>query len=119
MLKVANRNARYWYTRALTAKERALETKNPEDRVFYFEAEARWLKLAQSYDISARTDQFIASQPTLQRPSCPVCALAMPLAEVQVFRGAIEYRYECRACGYRMDVTHCDDRGTRGYSDIA
>jgi len=33
----------------------------------------------------------------------------MPLAEVQVFRGGVEYRYECKACGYRMDVTRCDD----------
>jgi|GEM_PF-813008 hypothetical protein len=119
MLKVANRNARYCYTRALAAKERALETKNPEDRVLYFEAEARWLKLAEGYDISARIDQFIASQPTPQRPSCPVCALAMPLTEVQVCRGAIEYRYECKVCSYRMDFTRSDDRWTRAYSDVA
>src|SRR5262245_53262326 len=113
MLKAANRNARYCFTKAITARERALGTRNPEDRVCYFEAEARWLKLAESYDTSARTDQFIASQPTPERPSCPACALAMPLAEVQVFRGGIEYRYECSACGYRMDVTRCNDRRPR------
>lgn len=118
MLKAANRNARFCYTKAFAARERALVTKNPEDRIFYFEAEARWLRLAESYEISARTDQFIASRPTPQRPSCPACAVAMPLAEVQVFRGGVEYRYECKACGYRMDVTRCDDRWTRGYSDI-
>jgi hypothetical protein len=118
MLKAANRNARYCYTKATTARERAVGTRNLEDRVFYFEAEARWLKLAESYDISARTDQFIANQPTPQRPSCPACAVAMPLSEVQVFRGAIEYRYACKACGYRMDVTRYDDRWTRGLSDM-
>jgi ribosomal protein S27AE len=119
MLKAAIRNARYFYTKAITARERALGTKNPEDRVSYFEAEARWLELAESYEVSTRTSQFIASQPaTPQRPSCPACAQAMPLAEVQVFRGAIEYRYACKACGYRMDVTRYDDRWTRGLSDM-
>src|SRR5262245_8151026 len=110
MLKTINRNAKYCYTRAFAARERALVTKNPDDRIFHFEAEARWLKLAESYEISTRTGQFIASRPTPQRPSCPACAVAMPLAEVQVFRGGVEYRYECKACGYRMDVTRCDDR---------
>ena len=115
MLKAANRNASYCYTKALAARERALETKNLEDRMFYFEAEARWLKLAESHEIAARTDQFIASKPTQQRPSCPACAMAMPLAEVQVFRGGVEYRYECKACGYQMDITRCDDRWTPGH----
>jgi hypothetical protein len=41
MLKAANRDARYCYTKVLAARERGLETKNPENRVFYFEAEAR------------------------------------------------------------------------------
>src|SRR5262245_3869562 len=113
MLKAANRNARYCYTKATAARERALEIRNPEDRVFYFEAEARWLKLAESYEISTRTSLFIASQPTQQRPSCPACAVDMPLGEVQVFRGGIEYRYVCKACGYRIDITRCDDRWTR------
>lgn len=119
MLKAANRNASYCYTKATTARERALGTRNPEDRVFYFEAEARWLRLAESYEISTRTSQFIANRPaTPQRPSCPACAVDMPLGEVQVFRGGIEYRYECKACGYRMDITRCDDRWTRGHSDM-
>jgi hypothetical protein len=65
MLKVANRNARYCYTRALAAKERALETKNPEDRVLYFEAEARWLKLAEGYDISAQSINSSQASPLL------------------------------------------------------
>ena len=92
--------------------------RTPKIASFISKPKRRWLKLAESYEISARTDQFIASRPTPQRPSCPACAVAMPLAEVQVFRGGVEYRYECKACGYRMDVTRCDDRWTRGYSDI-
>jgi|SRR5215813_13193585 len=109
MLKVANRNAKYCYKRALAARERALETKQPDDRIFYFEAEARWLKLAESYEFSLRTEQFIASHPASpQRPSCPACAVVMPLAEVQTLRGAVNYRYECTDCGHNMHITVCD-----------
>jgi len=98
VLKASNLNARYCYERALAARERAVEAKHPEDRLFYFEAEARWLKLAESYELSARTSQFITSR-SPQRPSCRDCAEAMQLAEVQVLRGAVEYRYECKECG--------------------
>jgi len=41
MLKAADRNARYCYTKAFAARERALVTKNPEDRIFYVEASKR------------------------------------------------------------------------------
>jgi hypothetical protein len=110
MLTAANRNARYCYKRALAARERALETKRPEDRIFYFEAEARWLRLAESYEFSSRTEQFMASRPTSpQRPSCPACAVPMPLAEVQTLRGAVNYRYECTDCSHSMHITVCDD----------
>jgi len=109
-LKAANPNTRYCYKKALAARERAFEAKHPQDRLFYFEAEARWLKPAESYEFSARANQFIVSQPiSLERPSCPACAVAMPLAEVQVVRGAVEYRYECKKCGYKMNRTRCDD----------
>jgi ribosomal protein S27AE len=108
VLKASNPNARYCYERALAARDRAVEAKYPEDRLFYFEAEARWLKLAESYDFSARAGQFIASR-SPQRPSCPTCAEAMLLAEVQVLRGAVEYRYECRECGNNIYITGRND----------
>src|SRR5262245_21739214 len=110
MLKVSNSNSLYCYKRALAARERALEIKLAEDRKFYFEAEARWLKLAESYEFSEPTQQFIAgrSRPS-QRPSCPACATVMSLAEVQVIRGAADYRYQCEACGYNTGITFLDD----------
>ena len=52
-------NARYCYVKAFAARERALEAKQPEDRLLYFECEARWLKLAQHYEISASTGQLV------------------------------------------------------------
>jgi len=106
MLKAANSNAGYCYKKALAARERALETKSPEDRIFYFEAEARWLRLAESYEFSRRAKQFITNHPiSQQRPLCPACAVAMPLAEVQVVRGAVDYRYQCKGCGFRICVS--------------
>ena len=69
VLKAANSDAIYCYKKALAARERALKTKYPEDRVFYFEADARWLKLAKSHEFSARAEQFIASQPTSPQTS--------------------------------------------------
>ena len=110
MLKAANPNASFCYKRALVARERALETKYPADRIFYFEVEARWLKLAESYELSARAKRFIAShRSSPQRPSCPACGIAMPLAEIQVVRGAVDHRYKCKECGYNIRITVCDD----------
>ena len=56
VLKAANPNTRYCYKKALAARERAFEAKHPQDRLFYFEAEARLLKLAESYEFSARAN---------------------------------------------------------------
>jgi hypothetical protein len=109
VLKATKPDVRYCYKQALAARARALETKYPEDRLFYFEAEARWLKLAESYEFSSRTKQFIASHPTSpRRPSCPACAVVMRLAEVQTISGAVDYRYECTDCGYNTHITVCD-----------
>jgi len=110
MLRALNPDARYCYKKALAAREGALETKNPEDRIFYFEAEARWLKLAQGYEFSSRTKQFIASHPNLpQRPSCPACAIVMPLAEVQALAHAVSYRFECTDCGHNTHMAVRND----------
>jgi hypothetical protein len=110
MLKSGNPNARYCYKKALAARECALETKNSQDRIPNFAAEARWLKLAWSYEFSAWVSQFLASQSIPpQRPSCPACGVAMPLVEVQAFRGGIEYAYECEECGRKMNITLSDD----------
>jgi len=110
VLKAANPDAKYCYKKALAARERALETKIPEDRIFYFEAEARWLKLAESYEFSARSNKFISSHSTSpRRPSCPACAVVMPLAEVQALCDAVSYRYECTDCGYNAYITVRDD----------
>lgn len=108
MLKASNPSARYCYERALAARERAVEAKHPEDRLFYFEAEARWLKLAESYELSGRASQFIASRSS-RRPSCSTCTGAMLLAEVQVLRGGVEYRYECRECDSNIYIMGRDD----------
>jgi hypothetical protein len=110
VLKTANPNANFCYKRAFAARERALEKKYPADRTFYFEAEARWLKLAERYEFSARAERLIAShRSSPQRPSCPACAIAMALAEIQVIRGAVDHRYKCKECGYAMRITVYDD----------
>ena len=107
MLKASNPNAKYCYKKAFEARERALQAKQGQDRLFYFEAEARWLKLAESYEFTARAKRFMATPS--QRPSCPACAAAMPLAEVQTIRSAVDYRYECKECGYNTHITMQDD----------
>ena len=107
MLKASNPNAKYCYTRALEARERVVQAKQVQDRLFYFGTEERWLKLAESYEFTARAKQFIAIPS--QRPSCPACAVAMPLAEVQTIRSAVDYRYECKECGYNTHITMQDD----------
>jgi hypothetical protein len=110
VLKTANPNANFCNKRALAARERALEKKYPADRIFYFEAEARWLKLVERYEFSTRAKRLIANhRSSPQRPSCPACAITMPLAEIQVIRGAVDHRYECKECGYNMRITVCED----------
>jgi len=110
MLKAPNTSARYCYKKALAARERALETKHRQNRILYFEAEARWLKLAQSYEFSARVREFLVTRSIPpHHPACFICGATMRLAEVQVFRGGIEYSFECKECGRKMSITRSDD----------
>src|SRR5262245_42437882 len=109
MPKPTNLHAKY-PKRELAARQRALEKDPLADRILRLEAEARWQKLIRRSNFSTRVNQLAASQAVCpQRPCCPACAVAMPLTEVQVCRGAIEYSFECKVCGCKMNIARSDD----------
>jgi hypothetical protein len=47
--------------RAQEARERAAAAAEEDERHFWREMERRWMKLAQSYEVVARTDDFMDS----------------------------------------------------------
>ena len=98
MLKPANPQSRHCYERALEARQRGLETRNPAARDDFFAAETRWIKLAQSYEFSERLSRFLATY--FKHPVCPTCSVRMWLLEMNVSHGGVDYYYECKACGH-------------------
>jgi hypothetical protein len=60
------------------------------------------LKLAASYEATARFTQFLGEESLVEHPICKSCGVAMWLIEM---RGSSQqYIYECKACNGRMQV---------------
>jgi hypothetical protein len=97
VLKPANPKAKYCYERALEARERGLQAHSPAARDEFFESEARWLKLAESYEFSERLSRFL-DKDFPKHPVCPTCAVPMWLVEMNSTDAGVEYHYECKVC---------------------
>lgn len=102
MLKPANPLAKDCYERAFEARERGTKASDPAARHEFFESEARWLKLAQSYEFSDRLSQFLAGHNLPNRPACPNCAVPMWLVKIGHGPTTDRYQYECKACGHAV-----------------
>jgi len=106
VLKAVNPDAQRCYENALEARERAQKARDPLDREFYLASEQRWLRLAESYQYSARLSAFLKQPHSLpDHPICDTCDVPMWLQKMDFVGGQIEYRYECPACEATKTVT--------------
>jgi len=106
VLRVSDPDVRRCYVNALGARERARKAKAPLDREFYLEAEKRWLRLAESFEYSARLSRFLEQPRNLPtRPICFACDVAMWLKKTDCVGGQIGFRYECPVCEATEMVT--------------
>ena len=103
MLKPVSASARHCYERALEARRRARGAGDASTRDEFLAAEARWLKLAESYEFSERVASFLNTFP--RHPICPRCDVPMWLSKVRTKPEGIEYFYECKACADKASVT--------------
>jgi hypothetical protein len=107
VLKAANQNVKYCYEQALQAEERAAQTRNPLDRQFWLDNEARWLALAASYEYQARLSDFIKEvRGFIKGPLCSACDLPMrPKRLVRSGNRLFEFQYECANCEAKETVS--------------
>ncbi len=107
MLKIPTAAISECYARALDARERADQAASPEVREFHLDLERRWLKLAQSYEMSDRVNSFLGMPPVIKHPVCAECGVAMWLVEIKNLPGRqarLEYCYECKVCESKASV---------------
>jgi hypothetical protein len=99
VLEAPSPDAKRCFDNALEARKRARKANDPRDREFYLDSERRWLKLAESYQYSARLSLFLKQPSDLpNHPICATCAVPMWMKRMNFVGGLIEYRYECPAC---------------------
>ena len=99
MLKSVSARARQCHEWASTARQRALETTDSVSRDEYLESEARWLKLAESYELTERLTDFLKKPSVFpDHPKCPNCHVSIWLVEMQSNFAKVDYLYECKAC---------------------
>jgi hypothetical protein len=112
VLKAANQNVKLCFERALQAEERATQTRNPLDRQFWLDSEARWLALAASYEYQARLSDFIKEvRGFIKSPFCSTCDLPMrPKRLVHSGNGLFEFQYECANCETKETVSEIAER---------
>jgi len=97
VLKSVNARARQCHEWAFKARQRALEATA---------SEARWLKLAESYELTERLTGFLNKPAAFPKhPECPNCHVPMWLVEIQSSSEKVEYLYECKACEDKISVT--------------
>jgi hypothetical protein len=104
VLKRTGAFARDCYERAHEARRRALETSDESIRDECLAFEARWLKLAESYEFSQRVGSFLNAFP--KHPICPRCHVPMWLSKVRTEPEKMEYLYECKACEEKISVAN-------------
>lgn len=99
MLTLCGPKAKECYERAHQARQRALTSTDPVTRNEFLASEARWVKLAQSYELSKRVTLFLKKpQRFPKHPLCPRCLVPMWLSEIQSSWEKVEYFYECKVC---------------------
>ena len=105
MLRSVSTRARQCHEWASKARQRALESTDPVSRDEYLASEARWLKLAESYELTERLTDFL-NKPTAfpKHPKCPNCHVPMWLVAIESSYEKVEYLYECKACEDKMSV---------------
>ena len=110
MLKVANKNVKYCYEKALEASERASEAGTLTEREFYLDAEKRWLALGASFEYQERLTNFINELRNL--PKTPFCRACSAYMRPKIMRcsqdGLAECDYECTRCGAKKTVIELD-----------
>ncbi len=110
MLKPANSQAMYCHERAVNARRRAYEVADAEARNEFFASEARWLKLAESYELSERLTLFLNRPTTFpDHPVCTNCNIPMWLVEIASSFEKRSYIYECKVCAAKEIVTEAND----------
>jgi hypothetical protein len=62
MLRLASGKAQESLRKASDAAEMAEQSSDPDTRAFYFGMEANWLRLAASYEIIEKADDFLRSR---------------------------------------------------------
>src|SRR5262249_62179117 len=91
---------------ASKARQRALETTDPVLRDEYLASEARWLKLAKSYQLTERLTDFLNKPAAFPKHlECPNCHVPMWLVAIQSGSESVEYVYECKACEEAVTLT--------------
>jgi len=58
VLHAPNEKVRHCYQRALRCRERAMCSSDPETKTSYLAMEGRWLRLAESYELTERFSEF-------------------------------------------------------------
>jgi hypothetical protein len=113
LLRAANPDARHCYEQAAEARQRAFATSDAMVRDDLLASEARWLKLAQSYEFSERLSEFLNRPVSLpEHPVCRSCGLAMWLIEIQSSGATVNYVYECKVCETKTVLA--DSKGVTG-----
>jgi hypothetical protein len=110
LLKPATPNARNCYERALKVHGRVAEAPDPSTRDEFLASEARWLKLAESSELSERLTNFL-KRPAIfpKHPECAICHVPMWLVEIQSSCEKVEYFYECKACVGKLTIPEPQD----------
>jgi len=100
VLKASSQNVKYCYERALEAEARADASRNPEERIFYYNCEKRWLALAASYEYQERLAAFLQElRGFVKAPICSACGLPMrPKRLAQTGQGLFEFQFKCANC---------------------
>lgn len=105
MLKSVNARAKQCHEWASRARQRILKSTDPISRAEYLAADARWLKLAESYELPERlTGSLNYPSAFPKHPKCMNCHVPMWLVAIQSNSEKVEYFYECKACENRMSV---------------
>ena len=108
MLQPANPKAKECYDRATRARQRALSTQDAKERQDHLDAEQRWLKLAESYDLADRLNLFLETRREPKHPQCTACAVPMWLVDRQHIPGEPpreRWFYECKVCDAKLVVS--------------
>ena len=110
MLKSVSAEVKYCYERATEARRHAFEVAAGEARNEFLSSEARWLKLAESYELSERPTSFLNRPTTFpDHPMCRNCNVPMWLVEIQSSSEQRIYIYECKVCSAKETMTETGD----------